>query len=156
MSDSEQQRKGRGFTWIVYHYWLGSLKFALQSKGVEDGEKLYDDIFTIYEELLSQVDNDPFVVCPPRKRCLMFGHLGQGLFHLKLAMYDTGEARPQGVTRSRTTEECRRRVRLLAAEAMHVTRGSPWPKSCRNLYDHVAGLPCSVLDTDGVGKRKTM
>lgn len=145
------KRPRRGFTWIVYHYWLGSLKFALLSRCVKDGEKLYSEIFAIYEDLLSKIDNDPFVIFPPRKRRLTFDHIGQGMFRVKLEVYDTGEEKPQAVTRSRTTEECQRRVRVLSAEAMHTARGSPWPKLCRNLYDHVASLPYAVLDVDEVG-----
>ena len=142
----------RTFTWIVYHYWLGSIKFALHSKSVEHGDQLYERIFTIYEDLCSKMDTDS-VVCPPRKRRLVFNHIGQGMFRLKLEVYDTVEKKPQAATTLRSTEECQRRVRVLSAEAMHVARGSPWPKLCRNMYDHIASLPYSVLDTDGVGQR---
>ena len=100
---------------------------------------------------MSKIDNDSIVIFPPRKRRLVFTHVGQGWFRLRLEVYDTGEEKPQGVATSRTTEECRRRVRVLSAEAIHTARGAPWPKLCHNLYDHVASLPYSVLDTDGVG-----
>ena len=142
----------RTFTWIVYHYWLGSLKFALHSKCVEHGEQLYEQIFTIYEELCSKMDTDTFVTFPPRKRRLVFNHIGQGMFRLKLELYDSGEKKPQAVTTSRSTEECQRRVRVLSAEAMRMARGSPWPKLCRNMFDHIGSLPYSILETDGVGE----
>ena len=151
---SEKKPRRRVFVWILYHYWLGSLKFALQSKCVEGWGKLYGDIFSIYEELVSQIDSDSFVFCPPRKRRLVFDHVSGGRFRLKVAVYDRGEARPQGGGTSRTEEECRRMTRVLSAEAMHCTRGGPWPKACRNLYDHVAGLPHSVLESDGVGEEQ--
>ena len=103
--------------------------------------------------MLSKFESDSSALYPPRKRQLIFSHIGEGIFQLKLAVYDTSEVKPQGgLGGSRTTEECRRRVRVLALEAMHTARGSPWPKACRNLYDHVAGLPVSLLETDGVGE----
>ena len=148
----------KGFTWIVYHYWLGSLKFALQSRCVEGGEKLYAEIFTVYNELLSvsKPDDAYHVFCPPRKRKLVFEHVGEGVFRLRLEGYNPAEEQPQPKTTSHTEEACQRRVRVLSAEAMHVTRGSPWPKMCRSLHFHVAGLPYSVLDMDGVGVRRFM
>lgn len=149
---AEEKPRKRAFVWIIYHYWLGSLKFALQSKSVEGWEELYEGIFSIYEELVSQIDSNAFVFCPPRKRRLVFDHVSGGMFRLKVAVYDSGEVRPRGGGVSNTEEACRRMARVLSSEAMHITRGSPWPKACRNLYDHVAGLPHSVLDTDGAGE----
>ena len=35
---------------------------------------------------------------------------------------------------------------------MHTAKGTPWPKSSHSLYDHVAGLPLSLLETDGMGE----
>jgi hypothetical protein len=136
--------------WRVHHYWLGSLKFALLSKSAKGAEKLYYNIFTIYEDLLSNFENDAKLLFPPRSRRLIFDHVGDGVFRLRLAGFEVGKP-PSGVGKPPvvTEEECRRKVRVLASEAVHVSRGSPWPKFCR---DPTVGLPLTLLEGDGVGE----
>ena len=122
---------------------------------MEGGENLYRDIHTVYEDLLSNFENDATLLFPPRTRRLVFDHVGRGVFHLRLTGCEVREGKqvaagkPPAVT---SEEECRRKVRVLASEATHAARGSPWPKVCRNLYEHAVGLPLTLLEGDGVGK----
>ena len=147
---ASKEPRNQCLVWRVHHYWLGSLKFALLSKSVGGAEKLYHSIFTIYEELLSNFENDAKLLFPPRSRRLIFDHVGDGVFRLRLAGFEVGKP-PSGVGKSPvvTEEEWRRKVRVLASEAVHMCRGSPWPKFCR---DPTVGLPLTRLEGDGVGE----
>ena len=148
---SDKKHRNQCIVWMVHHYWLGSLKFALISKSVENAEKLYRDIFTVYQDLVLDLDCG---VSPPRTRRLVFDHVGGGVFRLRVCGWGVGEGklvmlgRQPGVSE----EECRRKVRVLSAEALHVTRGSPWPKTGRSLHGHVGGLPMGLLEGGGVGE----
>ena len=148
---SDKKHRNQCIVWMVHHYWLGSLKFALISKSVENAEKLYRDIFMVYQDLVLDLDCG---VSPPRTRRLVFDHVGGGVFRLRVCGWGVGEGklvmlgRQPGVSE----EECRRKVRVLSAEALHVTRGSPWPKTGRSLHGHVGGLPMDLLEGGGVGE----
>ena len=118
---------------------------------MDGGEKLYHDVFTIYEKLLSNFKTDAKRIFPPRSRRLAFDHVGHGVFQLRLTGFESGKP-PPAVGKSppaATEEECRRKVRVLASEAAHVSRGSPWPKFCR---DPTVGLPLTLLEEEGVGE----
>lgn len=135
-------------SWWIHRYWLGSLKYALLSKEVEGGEELYSKIFAIYEELVADFDETAFF--PPNTRWLVFNHIGRGVFQLRLSAAQEGRKR---VFKSKlaslpTEEECKREIRVLAAEAMHVSRGSAWPKYGKNFYEHVASLPLAILEEE--------
>lgn len=143
-------------SWWIHRYWLGSLKYALLSKEVEGGEELYSKIFAIYEELVADFDETAFF--PPNTRWLVFNHIGRGVFQLRLSAAQEGRKR---VFKSKlaslpTEEECKREIRVLAAEAMHVSRGSAWPKYGKNFYEHVASLPLAILEEEDsdVGEEK--
>ncbi|CAI7990135.1 hypothetical protein GBAR_LOCUS427 [Geodia barretti] len=126
---ASKEPRNQCLVWRVHHYWLGSLKFALLSKSVGGAEKLYHSIFTIYEELLSNFENDAKLLFPPRSRRLIFDHVGDGVFRLRLAGFEVGKP-PSGVGKSPvvTEEEWRR-------------------KFCR---DPTVGLPLTRLEGDGV------
>lgn len=117
----------RSFTWLVCHLWLGSLKFALLSRSVDGALELYEKISTIFESLMSEVKISDRFFDPPLKMKLIFDHLGDGMFQLRLQSYGWGAAPFLNPTSPLSMKESRRTMRSLSAKAMHVTRTSNWP-----------------------------
>lgn len=143
----------KSFTWVVCHLWLGSLKFALLSRCVDGASELYERIFTIFESLVSEVKMENYFV-PPQKMKLVFDHLGEGVFKLRLQMYGHSSVPFLNPASFLSTKESRRTMRALSAKAMHVTRTSNWPKATSLVPTSLTKRFVSFLDKDMAGKHK--
>ena len=143
-------QRQKPLSWMVYHNWIGSLKFALLSREVENGRELYDRVSSIFERLLLEHLEGQRLGLPPLRRMkLVFHHVRGGLFHLRLEQHGR---RYIGKRARVTSVELRRRVRVWAGEAAHSRRGTLWPKRCLTLHYHLLKMPLTVIEEDGVGK----
>ena len=152
--------KAKGFTWIVHYLWLGALKFALLSKNVKGASNLYDKIFAIFErqaEGFFDVLYSRFSFKPPFRMRLVFNHIGDGLFQLKLDRYAMSNTAQYEGAPVLSCQEARRNVRMLSSKAMHISRDYPWPRLAWFLPRHLTpSLIQQAVDKDGAGISHSM